>query len=138
MVFLNGQGISVILIKKINKLFIVEFKVGDRHFDLMLIPRINLLIKRGEHSGDDSSIFIVILCSSHSEGLTCPSLSITHDRPRIPFESTGQDFLGADIVDDLLRDIIKHFFELKTPLILLMINNASFNRSLGMNANVTT
>ena len=79
MVFLNGQRVSVILVQKVNELLVVEFKVGNRHFDLMLIPGINLLIKGGENSRDESSIFIVILGSSHGESLTCSSLTIAHD-----------------------------------------------------------
>ena len=37
MVLLDIEGVSVVLVQQIDKLLVVEFQVGDRYFDLMLI-----------------------------------------------------------------------------------------------------
>ena len=136
MVFLNSQSISVGLIKKVYKLLVVEFEVRNWDFDLMLISGVDFLVKWGKNSGNNASVFVVILCTSHGESLSSSSLSIAHDGTRVSFKSTGEYLFRAKVVDDFLRSVIKNFLELESPLILLMIDNACLNGSFDMNANV--
>jgi hypothetical protein len=136
MIFLDSKSVSVGLIKKVYKLLVVEFKVRNGYFDLMLIPGVDFLVKRGKDSWYEASVFVVILCTGHGESLSSSSLSVAHDGTRVSLKSTGEYLFRAKVVDDFLRGVIKNFLELESPLILLMVDNACLNRSFDMNANV--
>ena len=135
-IFLDIECISVVLVEQIDQLLVIEFKIGNWYFDLMLIPWVNFFVKRGKKSRDNTSILIVIGCSSHWKGFACSCLSIAENTSWVSFKSRGEYFFWGKIIDNLLRGIIQNFFELEAPLILLMIDNSSFDGSFYMYVDV--
>jgi hypothetical protein len=45
LVFLNVQLRVVILVQQVNQCFVIEFEIGDRDLDLMLVSGINFLVE---------------------------------------------------------------------------------------------
>lgn len=76
-VFLNVHLAFIILVEQIRNSLIVKLKIRDWNLDLVLISRVDLLIKLWQDSWNDSSILVVVLSACHCEGFSCACLSIT-------------------------------------------------------------
>ena len=62
--------------------------------------------------------------TGHCESLACTGLSIAKNTSRVSIKGTGKDLLGAEVVDYLLGAVHENFFELESPLVLGVIDDA--------------
>jgi hypothetical protein len=76
-------------------------------------------------SRDQTSVFIVLHASAHSEGLPSTGLAINHDRPIEPVDHRVHDVFRALVKDVLLTRVMKELVEFKTPAFLLVVNHAT-------------
>ena len=132
-VFLNVHLVLIIFVEKITESLVVEFEVGNRDLNLVFVPGVDFLIKLGNQARDETSVLVITLSASHSECLTCPSLSVAENTSRVPVQCAGEDLLGAEVVNDLLGAVHEDFFELESPLVLGVIDDALIEWFLNVN-----
>ena len=132
-VFLDVHLVLIIFVEEIAESFVVEFEVGNGDLDLVFVPGVDFLIKFGNQTRDEPSVLVITLGPSHGESFTCAGLPVAENTSRVPVEGTGKDLLGAEVVDDLLGAVHENFFELESPLVLGMVDNALIEGFLDVN-----
>lgn len=137
-ILLNVHWIGVGVIQQIREGFVIKLQIGNGDLDLMLITRVNLLEQRRQHSGNDTTIFVIGVGSSHGESFTSTRLPVAQHTAGVAIEGTGEDFLGSEVEDNILGGIGENFLKLEPPLILLVVNYALVKWPIHVDVNLAT
>ena len=130
-IILNRNSISTLFHwrywrEQIKHEFVVDFQIRNLNSKLLIEMVANFLENLSDCSWNDSSVLIVLCAATHSKSLASSSLSIDHNSPIEAWHYTLYNISCTALKDFFLRRIVKNLIELETPLLLLVIDMATW------------
>ncbi len=109
---------------KVEHKLIVNFEIRNSYGVLIVKTASNLLENLWNGTRNETSVFVILHASAHSERLSSTSLPINHNCAIESVNDRSNDITGAVIEKVVLTGVMQNFIEFESPCLLLIVHHS--------------